>query len=724
MSARQAAALNVAAVVVGFVFYYFLAIPLIQEYAYAGVLAVVLLAFGLARTVPAERRLETAALALAFLYTLAAVGKLADQPAVLRLGGAAFLVGAYTLLAKLAARIPAKRTLPAALAAALLAGQLHPGLYPLLTEFRPLWVSPSLGGQEKIPFFTPVAADLDGDGKAEIAAVAGVPVVSQPRHPTDYRFEYRVFGWTPTGFRQIPPARLGLEAGKRLAALIRNEHAAAPPLGTVWSAAPGELPEFTFRPVVDPFKAVAAANPGNMPFAVLGLTLRSIDASHDSWWILQMKFGNPADRPSLSPLGSDREVSYIAGEGDLDSDGRIERLVNNPDRGAFIERRDDRTTVWRSPNSVFRFEGAGAVGRTKNVILAGDKGFMGLDDRRYLGAYAFKDAALQRLWKVFTPGIVNPTLADVDGDGLNEIVAALYGRQQVVVLAKHGVPVAAGAWIITLAALLLPAAARLKRSGGAARLLPLGAGLAAALLMAAAAAGRLASPATTLPGGAPPEPPDAGAKPDPTAARILAEAVRRMEGVERYSFQGETISYIGKRRIPATFSGAVAPGRLRADAAIWGSSFEAYRDGDLLFLRPERWLTEPATVPETLPGLGKALAYLPDLAAKAARLPGTELVARTRCRVYALYPDAEAIRRLVPPVLAPRADLWDSRRIPGNFLIKVWVGETDGLIYQIQTIFDIPLPEATGVRQKTLVKFWNFNSPAVEIKTPETLTTS
>ncbi|MGE5589429.1 MAG: hypothetical protein ACM3ZA_02185, partial [Bacillota bacterium] len=50
---------------------------------------------------------------------------------------------------------------------------------------------------------------------------------------------------------------------------------------------------------------------------------------------------------------------------------------------------------------------------------------------------------------------------------------------------------------------------------------------------------------------------------------------------------------------------------------------------------------------------------------------------------------------------------------------KVWVGEKDGLIHQIQTVFDLPLQEASGLRQKTLVTLWNFNSPAVEVRPPD-----
>lgn len=714
--------LAIRATVAGLVFFQLLAVPLILEYAFAGTLAVAALAAALVYALPRPRRVETVVLVLAFLYTLEAMRKLADQPAVVRAGGVAVLLVAYPLLARLAARVPARRSLPAVALAALLAAGLNPALYPALTGFYPRWVSPPLTGQANIPFFTPIAADLDGDGKAEIAAVTSTPRQGATDSPlTSFSFRYQVFRREGARFVQAAPAALDPAARRRLAALMRNEHAAAPALFTAWSGTPGGPPGFTFRPAVEPFSAVAAgADPGRLPFAALGLTLRGVEASHERWSAMATRYGNPVDQPGLNALASRRDVILVAGQADVDGDGRPERLLNNPDRGALIQDSAG-ATIWQAPNDSFRFEGFGPVGSAgEDLILAQDKGFLGFDERRYLGGYRLEGSRLVRRWKVFVPGIVNPVLADVDGDGRNEVVAALYGTQRLVVLAKHDLPVAAFTWVAVLA---IPAAALARRararSGGRPRPAAVTAAAAAALF-ALAAVGRLPSPALFLASGPPPAPLDAGAQPDPGAARVMSEAVRRMEGIGRYNFQGETLTYVGKRRIPTAFGGAVAPDEMRAYASIWGNTFEAYRRGDQLHLGYRRWRRRTVVAPGPSP-LGDSLAYLPSLAGRAALLPGTELVERTRCRIYALYPDAAAVKELIPVALAPAPGFWDAGRVPGRFLVKVWVGEKEGLIHQVQTIFDVPLAEATGLRQKTIVRFWNFNDPAAAVQVPEGL---
>lgn len=717
----------VVAVAAGFCFYYFLAIPLISEYAYAGTLAAVALAAGLLRAVPRPHRPATAALVLAFLLTLEAVNRLEGQPPALRLGGVALLLIAYPLLARLAAGVPPLATVPAVAAAALLGQALLPSLYPVLTGFVPLWVSPPLTAQDKIPFFTPVAADLDGDGRAEVAAVTTAAPASSAGDAgaaalLENRFAYRVFRWE--GGRMVPvaPETLPAAARRRLTALVRNEHAGAPVLSAAWSPGADGLPGFTFRPAADPFQAVAATAPARLPFTLLGLNLRSVAASHETWLDLQRRAGDPAAPPEIDPLASRREVAWLAAAGDVDGDGRPERLVNLPDRNAFIAGPDGLEPLWRAPNDSLRFAGFGRVGRDGSpVILAQDKGRWGFDPRRYLGGYRLAGGRLERLWKVFVPGVIHPAPADVNGDGANEIVAALWDTQRLVVLERHRWPVTQGVWAVTLAVLLWPALRRRLGGGGGARSGGLAAGAAA---IAAAAivllAGRLPSPALRLDAGAPPAPPDAGAAPDPRAREVLAEAVKRMEAVGRYTFQEQTVTYVGERRLPTATGGAVAKERMSVHGAIWGDAYYAYQEGNRLHLGFRTWHRRTVTAPPPA-ALGATLAYLPDLAGAARRLPGTELVQRTLCRVYVLDADAAAVRRLIPDAVAPPAAAWDPGRVPGTFQVKVWVGEADGLIHQVQTFFDLPLPEATGLRQKTLVWFGNFNDPKMDLGIPEGL---
>lgn len=717
----------VAAVAAGACFYYFLAVPLIAEYAYAGTLAAVALAAGLLRAVPRPHRPGTAALVLAFLLTLEAVDNLQGQPPALRLGGVALLLVAYPLLARLAAGVPARATAPAVAAAALLGQALLPSLYPVLTGFVPLWVSPPLTAQDKIPFFTPLAADLDGDGRAEIAAVtmsAPAPSAGEAGAAAllENRFAYRVFRWERGRMVAVPPDALPAAARRRLTALGRNEHAGAPVLSSAWAPGADGLPGFTFRPVADPFQAVTAAAPARLPFVLLGLNLRSVAASHESWLELQRRAGDPAAPPALDPLAPGREVAWIAATADLDGDGRLERLVNLPDRNAFVAGPDGLDPLWRAPNDSLRFAGFGRVGRDGGpVILAQDKGRWGFDPRRYLGGYRLAGGRLERLWKVFVPGVIHPAPADVNGDGANEIVAALWGTQRLVVLARHAWPVTQGVWALTLAIVLWPALRRgLGRRPGAR---PGGLPAAAAALAAAAivlAAGRLPSPGLRLDAGAPPAPPDAGAVPAPEARRVLAEAAKRMAAIDRFAFQEQTVSYLGERRLPTATGGAVAKARMSLHGSIWGDTYYAYQDGNRLHLGFRTWHRRTVAAPPPA-SLGATLAYLPELAGTARRLPGTELVQRTLCRVYVLDADAAAVLRLIPDAVAPPAPLRDPGRMPGTFQVKVWVGEADGLIRQVQTFFDLPLPEATGLRQKTLVWFGSFNDPKLEIEAPTTV---
>ncbi len=712
----------------GAVFYYFLAVPLISEYAFGGPVLAVLLAFGMLGALPRGRRLEAAALALAFLYALQAARNLAAYPPAARWGGFVVAAAGLLFLLRAAARVPLWRGLPPVMIAAVLATLLDPVLYPALTAFKPRWVSPPLTGQAKIPFFTPVVADLDGDGRAEIAAVIGQPGREARDVPlTGYRFAYEVFRWDGTRFRRWPPEEMPASARRRLIGLLRNEHAGAPPLATAWSLGEDGRPGFAFRGAADPFAAVAGADPGRLPFSALGLTLRGVAASHASWADMQARHGTPAADPALTPLVPSRLVLYAVATADVNGDGRLEQHINRPDEGALIRDVATGATLWEAPNPAFRFEGYGRPGAgPESMIIAQDKGFWGWDERRYLGGYRWDGTRLVRLWKVFVPGIVNPVLADVDGDGRQELVAALYGSQRIAVLAWHRLPITAAVWAATVAAVFLPAGRRLLRRPGSRAAGPevrAGAGavaLAGALgLLAVLAAIRLPSPALALGSGRPPEAPDAGARPAPEAGRVLAEAVRRLEAVERYSFQGEVLTYVGKRRTPAVVVGAVAPGgRMRAHGSIWGDSYDSYRAGDTIYLGQRVWHRRAVPGSPLPPSLGAALSYLPDLARGARVLPRTELVQRARCRVYVLYPGVEEVRRLIPAALLPAPGFWDPAVLPGRFLIKVWVGESDGLVYQLQTVFDLPLAEATGLRQKTLVKFWNFNDPKAEVRPP------
>lgn len=700
-----------------FAFYHLLALPLILEYSFLGIAAAGSLAAALLFSLPRGRRAEPAALALAFLYALAAARRLEPEGVGLRALALAALLVAYPALAWLAARVPWRRTALAVAVAAAMGTGFPTDLAPALTGFYPKWVSPRLADEPRLPFLAHALADLDGDGTAEIAVAGTAPArAGSPRGPlTGRRFAYRAFRWDGRGFR---PVDLDGEARRRLAAVLPHDSPATPPLALAWERGADGAPAFGFALPADPFAlAGAAAAPGYLPGTLLALALRDVDESLAS---RRAALGeNGASAPSgPAPVRAPgrRDLALVAAEADVDGDGRPERLIDYPDGGAAILAADGRL-LWQAPNSSFRFEAVGPLGAGRQPeIIAGDKGFIGFDPRRYLGGYRLaEDGRLVREWKVFVPGVVNPALGDVDGDGQNELVFNLYGTHRLVVLERHGLPVAGAAY----AATFLVVGWNLRRGG---RRNALGPAAAAAFLALVLAGGPAATPARSLAAGAGPRQPDAGAEPFPDAARLLGEAVRRTAEVTSFQYEGQTVTYLGKRRNQVDYAGIVAPGEMRGLTSLWGETYDLYRRGDRVYLydrRERRWAGRALAGFAPPASLGETLAALPAMSEGARILPRPEIVARTPSRVLVLHPTAEQVAALLPPGLAPAAGPLPDALRQGSYRLMVWVGERDGRLRQIQLLASLPVPGAGVLLQKTLIKFWGFDEAAAALQRPD-----
>lgn len=698
-----------------FAFYYLLALPLAFEYSFLGIAAAGLLTAALFLSLSPARRAETAAVALAFLYTLAAARRLEAEGPGLRAAGLAALLLAYPILGWLAARIPWRKTALAVAAAALASTACNVDLAPALTGFYPAWVSPRLADEPRIPFLAHSLADLDGDGTLEIIGAGAAPGrAGSKREPLpERRFSYRAFHWDGRGFR---PARLDAAGERRLAAAAGNNYAVTPPLALTWERADAG-PAFGFNLPADPFAlAGAAATPGRLPASLLALTLRDVADSLDAHAAVAPQDAGPKPpAPAAVQALNRRDLALVAADADVNGDGRPERLIDYPDGGAAILAAGGRI-LWQAPNASFRFEAVAPAGRGRAPeIIATDKGFAGFDPRRYPGGYHLAgDGRLVRDWKVFVPGAVDPVPGDVDGDGRNELVFSLYGTHRLVVLKRHGLPVTGAVYALTF----LVIGWNLRRRGRN-TLLPAAAG---ALLALVLTGGPVATPARALPSGPGLRQPDTGAAPFPDGPRLLAEAVRRTGEVTRFQYEGQTVTYLGERRTQVDYAGTVAPGEMKGLTSLWGETHDLYRRGDQVYIfdrRMRRWQGRALTGSAPPATLGETLAALPALAREVRVLPRTEIVARTPSRVLVLYPQPEKVAALLPPGLAPAAGPMRDALMNGKYRVMVWVGEQDGRIHQVQFLASLPAPDAGVLLQKTLIKFLKFgDTPPLERPEP------
>ncbi len=718
------------------VLYHLVALPLAWEYSYAGFAGAVLLAGLAVAAVPREGRRQALAEALVFLYVLNARQKSLDAPPLWQFITAAAALAGYPALARLAAGLPWRRGLPAGILALVLAALLDPNLLPAWRDFTVRYESPPLAASaDRIPYLRVWVGDLDGDGRDEVAVPVEAP-------------------WRPDQGQLAPPARsypyriLEFEGGSfvwrsprpadRLADVVQPDPILTPPLRPVLLSSREDV-ALAFRLPPDLFRLAAVlSDPGTLPLALLGETLSALTAPRPAAAGRTPDPAPPREEPWRSALADAvgppaALAAWEAAAPDLDGDGNADSLVNVPDGGALMWGSAGAAPLWWAPDAGFRFEDYGRLGREPAAIIASAKGRWGPDPRRYPAAYrpvaggdgetaggAAADggrdrgpaAVLARDWKLFVPGLLFPRLLDVDGDGQKELVATLYGRHRVVILARHGWPVATAAWLVLALHLCLALPRRWLRACAF--------GLA---VLAAVCTAAWPSPGRSLPGGSPPSRNlQAASLPAPEGPSLLQKAAAAVGRAGPYQYQAQVITYVRGGRQQIDLAGGGNGSRARVQAAFLGTAYGLYREGDVVYLH-DGWRWDRRTVPgASPPPPGRSLATFSSLASSVRLLPGEEIVVRTPCRVLvATVPGAAlaaAVRGLPGVTPAGAAAV-----AAGRYTLVVWVGTKDGLVRQFQLLAAAPVARASVVYQKFLLTFTGFGAEQVRLARPRDLPT-
>lgn len=128
---------------------------------------------------------------------------------------------------------------------------------------------------------------------------------------------------------------------------------------------------------------------------------------------------------------------------DLTGDGSDELIVTYPFT-KIVKPRADGTwdIIWATDEKGFNIKTVGSfLPEGETEIIALRKSAVRASDVSYLTSFRYDDHALRQNWKVFMRGIDTALFADVDGDGSNELVTTLIGKQKLYVWSKHRLPV-------------------------------------------------------------------------------------------------------------------------------------------------------------------------------------------------------------------------------------------------------------------------------------------
>lgn len=147
---------------------------------------------------------------------------------------------------------------------------------------------------------------------------------------------------------------------------------------------------------------------------------------------------------------------------DLTGDGQEELIVTYPSTSIVTPRSNGEwDLIWRNDERGFSIK---TIGRFKpqddKEIIALRKSAVRASDVNYLTSYRYEDQKLKQNWKVFLRNVDTVLLADVDGNGTNELVTTIRGKHTLYVWDKHGIPVIPILANITLLLLLTLAGRR------------------------------------------------------------------------------------------------------------------------------------------------------------------------------------------------------------------------------------------------------------------------
>lgn len=482
--------------------YYVLLVPAFADYSYFAFLSIPLAFFGF-WLVPKRSRKTWAVLALLTIFIEQALANIrTTHPPTYAISVTAIALVLYAL-ARWYARIRFAQVVIVTMAALALHLSVPNHLIPALTEFVPRWSS---GWHYTGPFPVPLplnVVDIDDDGRDEIVTWGNRDFYPDGRKlPNTYKLfnePLRAVAWKWDG-REMVRMPLDHLDRERLEEILPEEYTGFPyyhlnaeyelePLvqrkpftegmlqfgtapyrallvnldnvlrrleltGGVYdrmaqggayenvSIAGGVIQgEYRGQPFSAPTAATEIIGTVRMPDGSDALLLRGRDVL-----LMQMRDGRPEVTHELT-REMQRDLSYsLLRAADVDGDGADEVIVDYPYTAILKPAPDGSWKIlWASESaSLLHIKDIGSfAGKGDAEIIALNKSRVRASGVQYLGSFAYTENGLKQNWKIFIRHAKIVRLADLEGDGRQELVLTFAGSSNVYVLDKHNVPVTA-----------------------------------------------------------------------------------------------------------------------------------------------------------------------------------------------------------------------------------------------------------------------------------------